>query len=195
MIEALKSWIISISTAIFFISAVELILPNNSTKKYTKFVLGLILITVVLNPIIKLYDKSFNINGYIESAARYFDEKKYQQEDYEKYKKTSIENTAEVFASNLGQLCIKKLKEEFPKDDYEVSIKANYEKEEENFIISKVNIGLSEGNIKKIKKVNIENSKEVSTKDVINEEKAKEIINFISKELNIEKQKISVYKM
>nr|WP_307897887.1 stage III sporulation protein AF [Clostridium botulinum] len=30
-----------------------MILPNNSIKKYAKFVLGLILITVVINPIIK----------------------------------------------------------------------------------------------------------------------------------------------
>ena len=50
MIEGLKVWITSICTAIFFITAVEMILPDDSLKKYAKFVLGLILITVVISP-------------------------------------------------------------------------------------------------------------------------------------------------
>ncbi|MCD3297735.1 stage III sporulation protein AF, partial [Clostridium botulinum] len=50
MIQSIRQWVISIATAIFFITAVEMILPNNSIKKYAKFVLGLILITVVINP-------------------------------------------------------------------------------------------------------------------------------------------------
>ena len=43
MIGELRNWIISICTAVIFITAVEMIMPNNSFKKYAKFVLGLIL--------------------------------------------------------------------------------------------------------------------------------------------------------
>lgn len=53
MIETLRAWIVNISTVVLFITAVEMLLPDNSLKKYSKFVLGLILITVLINPLIK----------------------------------------------------------------------------------------------------------------------------------------------
>ena len=38
-----------------FMTAIEIIAPDNSMKKYIKFVLGLILISVMINPIIKFF--------------------------------------------------------------------------------------------------------------------------------------------
>ncbi len=66
LIELLKVWVTNITIAIFFITAVEMILPDNSMKKYAKFVLGLLLIVVIINPIIKIFDKDFNISAYSE---------------------------------------------------------------------------------------------------------------------------------
>ena len=51
--ETLKGIVTTLTTVLIFISAVELIAPKNKTKKYVSFVLGLILISVILNPIIK----------------------------------------------------------------------------------------------------------------------------------------------
>ena len=62
MIEGLKVWVTNITIAIFFITAVEMILPDNSMRKYAKFVLGLMLIVVIINPIMKIFDKDFNFN-------------------------------------------------------------------------------------------------------------------------------------
>ena len=50
--EILKDWISDICVSILFMTAVELVLPENSIKKYSKFVLGLIFIVVVINHII-----------------------------------------------------------------------------------------------------------------------------------------------
>lgn len=194
MIEAFKEWIINICTAIFFITAVEMILPSNSMKKYTKFILGLILITVLINPIVKLFDKNFNIDSYVNNASRYFDEKQYRQ-DYDKYKVSSIDSTTQVFSNNLESLCIQKLKEEFPKDNYEIFPKVKYEAKEEKFIIDEIKVGVNEGKVKTVKKVNIKNSKEVNSKDMLSEEKSKEISEYLSQILNIPKDKIKVYKI
>lgn len=194
MIEAFKEWIINICTAIFFITAVEMILPSNAMKKYTKFILGLILITVLINPIVKLFDKNFNIDSYVNNASRYFDEKQYRQ-DYDKYKVSSIDSTTQVFSNNLESLCIQKLKEKFPKDNYEIFPKVKYESNEEKFIIDEIKVGVNEGKVKTVKKVNIKNSKEVTSKDMISEEKSKEISEYLSQILNIPRDKIKVYKI
>jgi len=194
MLDALRNWILNISTAIFFITAVELILPNNSTKKYAKFILGLILITVVINPLIKVYDKNFNINSYVNSATKYFEEKKFK-DDYEKYKKSSIEKTAEVFSSNLGEMTGAKLEEKFKKYKFKVTIDSVYQEEKGKYEISGIKVGVNEGSIKKIEKIKVGDSKEVSSKDTLSKELEGTIVEFISKELNIDKQKIMVYKM
>ncbi|WML35311.1 stage III sporulation protein AF [Clostridium sp. OS1-26] len=76
MLQALREWLIGICTAVFFITAVEIILPDNSLKKYAKFVLGLILITVFINPLIKVFDRNFDINTYTSNAIQSFDAKK-----------------------------------------------------------------------------------------------------------------------
>lgn len=194
MLEAFKDWIINICTAIFFITAVEMILPSNAMKKYTKFVLGLILITVLINPIVKLFDKDFNIDSYVNTASKYFEGKQYKQ-DYDKYRNTNIENTAQVFSSNLESLCIQKLEEKFPKDNYEIFPKVKYEPEEEKFIIDEIKVGVNEGKVNKVKKIDIKGTKEVTNKDILDEEKSKEISEYLSEVLSIPKDKISVYKI
>ena len=193
MIASIKQWIVSICTAIFFITAVEMILPNNSMKKYAKFVLGLILITVILNPIIKLFNRSFNFEGYINSASQYIDEKQYKN-NYGKYKTETIDNTSEVFAKNLEKVCNKKLKDKYPKDNYNVKVKVLYDDVKEKFDIQEVNVGVKEEGVKKVKKVTLDETKEVATKKVMEKEKSSKIINYLSEAIDVPKEKIRVYK-
>ena len=56
MIEALGKWIVTICVAIFFATAVQMILPDNSLKKYCNFVLGLIVFVVMISPIVNLFN-------------------------------------------------------------------------------------------------------------------------------------------
>lgn len=51
--EALKKFVITLVTVLIFMSAVEMIAPSKM-KKYIKFVLGLILITIILIQYCKL---------------------------------------------------------------------------------------------------------------------------------------------
>lgn len=194
VLDGLKEWILNICTAIFFTTAIEMILPSNSMKKYAKFILGLILIVVMVNPIVKLFDDQYNMNNYIDTASRYFEGKEYEK-DYEKYKSSSINNTADVFSKNLENLCVQKLEKKYPKDNYEVSVKVQYNEKEEKFIINEVDVGINEGNIKEVQKVDIHNnSKEVSRQESVSREKSKDIIKYISDTFDISKEKIKLYK-
>lgn len=194
MIEELRTWVISICTAVIFITAVEMILPNNNLKKYAKFVLGLILITVLINPIIKIFDKNFNIDDYTSKAVKYFDEKDYEQ-DLNKYKESSMINTLNTFKLNLENECEKKLKEEFPKNNYEVEASVSYDKNNDSVSIDKLKVKLKEGTVKKIKKV------EVNTKDnsdalgeTLNSKMSTQIKKYLKDELNVPADAIEVYK-
>ncbi len=193
MLEHLKVWVINICTAVFFITAVEMILPDNKMKKYAKFVLGLILITVIMNPIIKIFNNDFNLESYVNSASKYFEEKEYTK-DYDKYKISSIDNTVNVFSKNLENLCIEKLREKFPKDDYEVIVDAGYDTEKENFVINTINVGITEGKVKKIKKIKINDSKEVSSSEIEDYKKSNIIKEYLSQLMNVPTDKIKVYK-
>ena len=50
--EYLNNFIITLVATMIFMTSIEIIAPDNSMKKYIKFVLGLILISVMINPII-----------------------------------------------------------------------------------------------------------------------------------------------
>lgn len=196
MIQSLKEWLINICTALFFITAIEIILPDNSIKKYCKFVLGLILITVFINPIVKIFNKNFDINQYTESAVESF-EKEFssgnQVNEFNDYKKKNIEDTIETFEMNLETKCEKSLKEKYPDESYKVKIDANYDEENNNVCIKDVNVQVKDGNVEKIKKVHI-NTKSASVNNLDSGDKDKDVKlkTYLSQELNVSKDIIHV---
>lgn len=109
MLQWLKEWITNIAVAVFFITAIERLLPKNNIKKYGKFVLGLILITVILNPIIKIFNKDYNISQYVEKATASFNNVDYKN-DFDKYKKKNREETLNNFKANLQNQTKKKVR-------------------------------------------------------------------------------------
>ncbi len=69
MIEFLSSWAKSLGLAIIVISILEMLLPNNKTKKYVRMVFGLYIIFNIVSPFIKNKDildvSSYDMNEYI----------------------------------------------------------------------------------------------------------------------------------
>lgn len=195
MLQTLREWLIGICTAVFFITAVEMILPDNSLKKYAKFVLGLILITVFINPLIKIFDRNFDINTYTSNAIKAFDTKKTENE-FQKYKEKSKNDTLEVFKLNLQTNCEKKLKEKYPDSNYKVQVEVSYDDNNDKLIIKEVKVGVKDGSIEKIKKIKIgDESKTVDNGDKqINNEKSQAIKKYLGDELSISKDVIQIYK-
>lgn len=63
MIEVISSWAKSLGVTIVLVSILEMILPNNKTKKYIRMVLGIFVIFNIISPFIKNKD-ILDINTY-----------------------------------------------------------------------------------------------------------------------------------
>ena len=167
LINGIRSWIITISGTLFFITAIEMILPNNSMKKYAKFVLGLILITVIINPVIKLLNGDFNAAVYTSGLVNTMEDSNLKS-TVQRYKDENISNTLSNFKENLRLTCEKSLREKFPKKKFQVTVDASFDKTIELF---------------KLKGVAVKTKIEI--KD--------QVILFLSEELKINKELISVF--
>ncbi|BDB01730.1 stage III sporulation protein AF [Clostridium botulinum] len=196
MLQWLKEWITNIAVAVFFITAIEMLLPKNNIKKYGKFILGLILITVILNPIIKIFNKDYNISQYVEKATASFNNVDYKS-DFDKYKKKNREETLNNFKANLQNQTKKKLEEKFPENKYEINVEIAYDEEKDNLEIKSMDVGVKGNKIEKIKKVSKINigSNENGKEDKKSFEGEGKIKQFISNEFKVSSEVIKVYKL
>lgn len=195
MIDLLKVWVTNITVAIFFITAVEMILPDNSMKKYAKFILGLMLIVVIINPIIKLFDKNFDLNSYSSKATSYM-EGSTAVTDVQKYKNSNIINTTENFKKNLQNECITNLEETYPENKYNADIDIVYDSKNGVFNINRVEIEIVEGGVQIVKNIKIDTqSVNASNKNVLNDAQGNKIKTLLSNKLKISDNVITVYKL
>ncbi|MGE5627487.1 MAG: stage III sporulation protein AF [Solirubrobacterales bacterium] len=194
MLFELKNWIMTICATVFFITAVEMVLPDNSMKKYAKFVLGLILITVFLNPIVALFNSNYNMASFAEDFSKNVEKNGYKSV-LKDYKSKNIEETLEIFQENLNNNCEKELKEKYPKDSFNVKVEAFYNEKNEIYEIKSVRIGLKEGKVGKVKEVNIQDSKSVTSVSPEEMRKALEVKSYISGRLNLDQKSIEIYNL
>lgn len=53
--ELIKEWVTNIILFVLFATVLDMILPNSKFQKYTKMVVGLLLISIILIPVLKLF--------------------------------------------------------------------------------------------------------------------------------------------
>lgn len=61
MIEFMSSWVKGLGLAIVIVSILEMLLPNNKTKKYIRMVMGIYILFTIVSPFVS-HQKDFNIN-------------------------------------------------------------------------------------------------------------------------------------
>lgn len=73
MIEFLSSWAKGLGLSIVIISILEMLLPNNKTKKYIRMVMGLYVIFTIISPFIdnkEIFDvNNIDLEAYIEEQT------------------------------------------------------------------------------------------------------------------------------
>lgn len=191
MIEFMKNWVVTISVCVFFIIAVEAILPSNDLKKYAKFILGLVLIITIINPIIKFINKDLNITSAI-NIEEYTKDKLYKN-TYEEYKYKNIESTCRNFKYNLEKQCINKLKEKYKENNFKVDVKIKYQEDTGSFKILSMNIGVKKDKL--VEKVEINTKKVNGNKGKVEGQLSSDIKNYINSEFKIPFNIISIYKI
>ncbi|MGL5378521.1 stage III sporulation protein AF [Clostridium sp.] len=189
--EILKGFITTLVSMLLLMTAIELVAPESSIKKYLKFVLGLILISVMLNPIVAIFSKDeseivSNISKYQDDYIAVINEEKENTVDIKKEK---------VFKDNLDKNCQKILEEKFKDMEFASDISCSINLESMNYSIDNVSIGVKEKGIKKIQKIQIgdDTSEVMASEEEIQSEA--EIISYLEETLNLPKDKIEVYSL
>ncbi|MGL5067007.1 MAG: stage III sporulation protein AF [Sarcina sp.] len=179
--EYLKEFVITLTTVSIFMVAVELILPDNSLKKYQNFILSLIMLAVMLTPIIKIFNSEKDLSREIQAAIdKEFDGSK--ESFYEG------ETSSSFIVSRLEENCKIVLEDKFEGFKFIVNIDGKVNLDDFQMKINKVDIKVKEkdkGEVKNIEKVVVGEEMEESTF-------SKEIKKYIGKELQIDEKIISV---
>ena len=192
--EYLNNFIITLVATMIFMTSIEIIAPDNSMKKYIKFVLGLILISVMINPIIKFF--TGGEQEVINRIKRYEDMLNLGVTN-EGESKEVIEKQKEAFKSNLNSNCDNLLKEKFSDKNFKSDIKCNINLSDMTYSIDSLEVGVRENGIRLVDKIRI-NVNDESEEVVSNNEKIdneEEIKNYLSELFKIPIEKIKLYSM
>lgn len=190
LVDTLKDWIVNLCSVVIFITAAEMLLPKNNIKKYSRFAFGLILISVLISPVLKLFDSKYNVNTYSQKAVSYFNDKEYSS-DLNSYKDKSEQDTLRVFEKNLEKLCEEDLKQKFNRYNFKVKASAGYDKDNTSIVIKSLNVDVSNGGIESIKKVDISIGQKYRVSGSTTGESV-QIKQFLNNELNIPQEIITV---
>lgn len=204
MIEFLSSWAKGLGLAIVVVSILEMILPNNKTKKYIRMVMGVYILFTIISPFIK--------------NKQAIDVSNFDIEKYSNYTSSSGKTTQTSMDKRIEELYIDKLEKDISKkvkeqgyDILNCEVKAKLNDSEENSEISKIKLQVKKNEknkinqeltienkvveeIQKIRPINtniIEKDKENKTEKVTNEDRQK-IKKFLIEEYGVKEKCLEI---
>ena len=206
MIEFLSNWAKDICLAVVVISILEMILPNNKSKKYVKMVMGVYLLFTMISPFVKnsknLDLENMNIYEDIMTSSEQTEneidqtsmDKRLNQiykEELEKDIKEKLENKGYIINSCKVEVELKENQKNSGINKIVLKVKKkNEENQEENQNIESKMVE----EIQKIKKVEIgekEEEKEEGEQNITNTDK-KEIRNFLIEEYGVSEECLEI---
>ena len=191
-IESLKGLVTTLTSMLVFIGAIEIIAPDNKMKKYIKFILGLILITVILNPILNFISNGEeNILSTISKYERSISNEEVYKENINVFnnKKNDNEAIKNTFIENFNKNSDKLLKDKFKNMTFKSEVECDVDFNSMSYDIKKLKIGINDNKVKKIE-IGIERDNKREDSD-----EYEEVVDFISDELEISKEKIEIYEL
>lgn len=190
--ETIMSFVVTLVTMLIMMTAIEVIAPDNSIKKYLKFVLGLILIVVMLSPIISIISKGEEeILNYLSKYEDGYVSAIESDENIDVSTKRE-----EVFRENLEGNCKKILKDEFEDKDFEVKIKCSMNLEKMTYLIEHISVGVKNKGVNKVQKIIINtNENEKTSVENIDTNKYDEIKEYLIECFQVQDDKIDIYNL
>lgn len=195
MIEFLSSWAQGIIVAVIIATLIEMILPNSSSKKYVKVVIGMYILFTIVSPIIKkVGGKDINLNTI--NIEKY--EQKIAKSDNtisRKFEDNNTRSIKDIYVSNLKADISAKLKEK----GYEIDTSDIQIKDDENYTIEKITLKLIKMEQKQEKNNEIvintvEIGNTISQKDskTLSDDDKQEVKDYISETYDIDKKNINI---
>lgn len=143
MIEFLSSWAKGLGLAIVVVSILEMILPNNKTKKYIRMIMGVYILFTIISPFIK--------------NKQTIDVSNFEIEKYNNYTSSSGKTTQTSMDKRIEELYIDKLEKDISKkvkeqgyDILNCDVEAKLNDSEENSEISKIKLQVKKNESNKI---------------------------------------------
>ena len=171
----LTSWVTNIIVFILFAIILDMLLPSSTMQKYTKLVVGLLLIAVFITPILSIFNKNFtsDIQERILESSSWRNPK---LENSVESKKREIEETQQAYI--LEHMAVQ-LKNEAEKELMDQS----------NYAIQDINISL----LDKSGEMNVENIETIQVIVAESQESSSEIVQPVEKiEIEIDKNQSDV---
>ncbi|AZV44279.1 stage III sporulation protein AF [Peribacillus asahii] len=171
--DFLASWISNIIIFILLATVIDMLLPNSALQKYSKMVIGLLLIAVIITPILRLLHTNFD--DVLASATIQFEQGEAQSlGNLTESKKKEIQAAQSAYileqmAVQLQAEAEEELMEKYQMEiqDIQVTVKDEEKPEPEN--LQHITISLSEvkedETIEAIAKVEIDTKRAVVTDD------------------------------
>ena len=195
MIEFLSSWAQGIIVAVIIATLIEMILPNSSSKKYVKVVIGMYILFTIVSPIIKkVGGKDINLNTI--NIEKY--EQQISKSDNtisRKFEDNNTRSIKDIYVSNLKADISAKLKEK----GYNIDTSDIQIKDDENYTIEKITLKLIKMEQEQEKKNeivinNVEIGNTISQKDskTLSDDDKQEVKDYISETYDIDKKNINI---
>lgn len=165
MLEWFKSWATGIVIAVIIATIIEMILPNSTSKKYIKIIIGIFIVYTIISPVIGSF-KGGDLNNYIKV------------ENYIQSNSNALK-TNEV--SDNAQSSIKKIYSQNLQNDLKTKLK------EKGYISNNINISISNDDKYNIERIDIKVDEKVTNSNQ-DEKQVKTIVD------NIKAIKIKVKK-
>ena len=172
MITFLSSWVKGLGLAIVIVSILEMLLPNNKTKKYIRMVMGIYVLYTMISPFVS------NKEWFNEIKNMNWEENIIAQTSTQVNQTSMDARIKQLYQEELEKDITKKLKEQ----GYEVTncqVKLKIEENEEDTEISKIKIKVEKKQEKETKEDN-----NIEEQIVTEIQKIKPIDTSIQKEVN-----------
>ena len=156
MINFLSSWVKNLSLALIIVSILEMILPNNKTKKYVRTVMGLYILFSIISPFIENSSK-INLNNI--DLDTYTENTKTASSKVEEVDQTSMDNRInEIYKEELQKDITQKIEEKgYKVETCKVVAYISEKNSEIEKITIKINGKINEENDNDVKNNTIEN--------------------------------------
>jgi len=137
---ALNKWIYTIVVAMVFVTFVEILLPSNAMKKYTRVILGLLIMTIILNPLLSFIKRDFSLSGYSFKFQSELDSIYIKKQGMD-YSDKQSQEVAKLFRQNLEKQMEEQIRKELKDKELKVTIDIVNDVKSDKFgDINKVNI-------------------------------------------------------
>ncbi len=172
--DFMYKWVYMIVVIIVFTTFMDILMPNGNMKKYTRLVLGFLIMSVILTPLFKLLRKDIDITGLSLKYENLIEANSLKNQGADTdYASKQLEATSNLYKANLEENIEKQV---YKYSDYkEASVKVEIIEDalsEDYGKVEKITLHLTKdkNKVKKVDKISLKPIEEKKNKEILNKD-------------------------